>query len=251
LGSNTAFGVANDEGFLTMFALNVYRQYWLTTALLLAGVIFAVEQGGGSWILQKFPDPIVQICLLIVFVVFLYAYYSAHGVARELAASSEAFAVFHQKGTVNLDTVFGSVVGETIQLRDEHAKAKVGEFALLYQRACDQVADRLEAGINHIDGIRVFLFFLGLTITLMGMVAGFAYMSIPADAEQAKQFAFNIIKALGLAYLPATSCMLAGLVLYIITHWQRNRVSEVLERFDATLYRVAVLGCTNPSRNNT
>ncbi len=96
--------------------------------------------------------------------------------------------------------------------------------------------------MGQIDTVRVFLFFAGLLFTVVGIVQGFASQGFPTNPEEAKVYSFTIIKALGLSYLPATECLGATLILFILSIALQKQASALTARFSDVLYWEVFIG---------
>lgn len=225
--------------------MRAYRTHWLLTAILASAVIVAIEQGLLVWGMTKFPDWQIQIAILSIVIVFVWAYgLLGHQAALVLGQNERMLGLLEGGLTVvgATRTDAGRLLDEGQNLRARGAEVGQTDFALLYEIISEKMRRVLEGRVERIDKIRVFLFFVGLLFTLIGVVQGFATQQFPTNPEEAKLYSFTIIKALGLAYLPATMCIGSTLALYVLSNQLQERVSETMERFDAKLYQVAILG---------
>lgn len=194
--------------------------------------------------LEKFPDALVQIIFAGVIAVFVQAYaQSGHMVALQLSRDLHAAAIIECGGKRLAEK---GNLGESIlraQERRVHGvKAGQQDFSILYEHERERYLGIAMAGIKALDSVRVFLFFVGLLFTIVGIVQGFASQQFPTNAEEAKMYSFTIIKALGLAYLPAAGCIGSTLVLYVLSTRLQSTLDSVVTRFEDLLYRVAILG---------
>lgn len=222
---------------------SAYRQYWLLTAFLLSVTIYGLYMGVVGWALLKFPDIPTQLSFGFILAVFLYAYGFGHRAAKELSQSERALDLL-SRGVPSLGKLSAveECLAEAMQLRQQGRDNGQTNFAILYDRIEDRFDGSVTEDIGRIDTIRVFLFFVGLLFTLIGVVQGFASQQFPTNPEEAKMYSFTIIKALGLAYLPAAACMGSTLVLFVLSNVLQSRASRLISDFGNMLYRVAVLG---------
>jgi hypothetical protein len=231
-------------------AMTAYRQFWVLTALLLCAAIYAAYAGAISWGFEKFPQLPIQLAFGFIQLVFLWAYAGiGHGAAVLIARNEHALDVMQQDIPLIGDkSEVERVLLETADLRKRGQEQRQLDFSILHDVMREQFEGRLMEDVGRIDVIRVFMFFFGLLFTLVGVVQGFASQQFPTNSEEAKIYSFTIIKALGLAYLPAAGCIGATLILFVLSNLLQKRIGTLLSRFDVVLYRVAILGETKTGR---
>jgi len=223
--------------------MNAYRRYMALTAVVASAAIYALWHGVVGWGIQKFPDIPTQIVVAGVAVVFIYAYTVLGHRAALLASRNESsLMLFDSNAVVNGASESFDLLKKAATLRNKGVGVNQRDFSLLYELTHEELEGELKAPIESIDAARIFLFFAGLTFTVIGIVQGFASQGIPSNPEEAKIYSFTIIKALGLAYLPTATCIGTSLVLYVLSYQLQQDIGRVLRRFDAILYRVAILG---------
>ena len=224
--------------------MNAYRQYWLLTGLFVSAAIFGVHAGIVGWVMTKFPDLQGQLITLVIIGIFLYTYIvHGHQAAKRLSKNHLALQCIESGGSMYHDgTEVEISLKEVLNLRKAGVEAGQSDFSKLYEVAEDQFEDQISVRIGQIDTIRVFLFFVGLLFTVVGIVQGFAFQQSPTNAEEAKMYSSAIIKALGLAYLPATECLGATLILFVLSNLLQSHANALIAGFRRVLYRAVFLG---------
>jgi len=224
--------------------MNSYRQYWTLTVLLMCAVIIAIYQGLVTWVIQKFPDWQIQVAFVGILVIFLWTYgVTGHRAARQLSRNEHALDVLESGiPSINAKSEVKALIADTVQRRERGNGLNQTDFRVLYEWASERLDHILTRDIERIDTVRVLLFFVGLFFTLIGIIAGFATQQFPTNPEEAKVYSFTIIKALGLAYLPAVACIGATLALYVLSTLLHSRSKGVQVRFEDIVYETAILG---------
>ncbi|HUO50079.1 MAG TPA: hypothetical protein VMU25_00690 [Candidatus Paceibacterota bacterium] len=225
---------------------DAYRQYWMLTTLLLCAAVFAAYEGFFAWGYQKFPELTVQLVFLAIMALFCWAYVViGHTAARDVSHNERMLDLLKRNIVLAVDTGTDLEVSLKEAYEMRHMMATTGQrdgLGLMLERVQKKFEDRLMQGVSRIDTVRIFLFFFGLFCTLIGIVQGFASQQIPTNPEEAKLYSFAIIKALGLAYVPATACIGSTLILYVLSVSLQQRIGEIVEGFEDLAFRVVVLG---------
>ncbi len=233
-------------------SMTTYRYYGALSAILAVGTIYGSQMDVVPFLLQKFPEPAVQAVVFGILFVFAYAYiFYGHAAARDISA--DLFALDSVEDGHPLSGESASIM--CLREAEELYQKGKAHGQVSFDRLYDLVQERYERiayeRISQIDAIRVGLFFVGLLFTLIGVVHGFASQAFPTNAEESKLFSFTIIKALGLAYLPAATCLGTTLVLYILSNILQKHAGLATERFNNNLYQVVFLGKQVPSALGT
>lgn len=215
------------------------RRYWIFTSLILVAVIAAWYQGVFAWGLQKFPDRTVHLIVSGIGAVLLWSYLGSGLRSARIITTAECISDIPEEWGEN---PISSILYHTIDLRAAGERSGQSNYAPLMDLASERLDDELFGEVHRIDSARVFLFFFGLLVTLIGIVAGFATQQFPSNPEEAKMFSFTIIKALGLAYLPAMMCIGSTLVLYVLSTMLQHAANAASLRLQEILYRITILG---------
>lgn len=225
--------------------MTAYRYFWFITALLVGATIYAVSEGLIGWALAKFPELQGQLISVLILAIFLYAYaFEGYLAARLLLVNDQATGSVTRGEQSPLvgGTEVQSILRRAMYLRSAGTQKGQTDFSVLFNLMSERFDSSITAALVRIDTIRVFLFFAGLLFTVIGIVQGFASQQYPTNPEEAKLFSFTIIKALGLAYLPATECLGSTLILFVLSNTLQSQAAMLKERFDEMLYNVTFIG---------
>ncbi len=230
-----------------MHKIRAYALYWALTTLLACAAIFAVEQGFVTWGVQKFPDLPAQLAFLLIVCVSVWSY-ATHGHRIALLLSRNEHAMLKlERGIPSVGDTSSEIEDallEAASLRRQGAEEGQASFDVLYEFIDLRTEATLTGDIGRIDSIRLLMLFVGLFFTVLAIVSGFASQLFPTNPEEAKLYSFTIIKALGLAYLPAAGCMGSTLVLLVLNNMLEPKADDLMMRFRPFLYKVAVLGAS-------
>ncbi len=222
--------------------MSAYKHYWLLSALLMSAAIYAGYAGLFTWTLQKFPEPMTQYAFLFVALMFLWTFVRGHRTARMISRNERALHHLEQGDSTNPCEIH-DYLEEAVQLRNEGiTEAKQSDFSMLHQRQVALFDEAVTENVSSIDTMKSFMFIFAVFLAFMSIVSGVGLSVLPNSAEELRPFAFGLLKALGLAYVPGTACIGSFLILHVLgsmlhVHAQRLRV-----RFDLAVYRVAIIG---------
>lgn len=217
--------------------LNTYAKYGALSAILAVSVVYGMQRNLVPFLMGKFPEPMVQVVVAGIIATFLFAYLRyGHAGARDISLDLRSLTSQNP-----LDSIAMQCLREAEHLRRQGEQSGQTTFDRLYDVVQDRYDRLLNEPINQIETIRVGLFFLGLVLTATSIVAGFASLKLPTNAEESKLFSFTIITSLGLAYVPAAACFVSNLILYLLSSMLQKNAEEVMEQFSLRLYNVVYL----------
>lgn len=219
-----------------------YPQFWLVAALLATAGAVASYWNLPILFFSAFPDPMTRAVCLAVFALFLWVFfYLGEAAARDLEENGAALAVFMDGGHMQSGAA-AELLHEASQLRARGLEAGQSDFALLHEKTDEKFASFITRGTQHIEAVLLFLFFVGMFFTVVGIVAGFAFTKPPTGPEEAKLMSLSIIRGLGLAYAISGSCLGSALILYVLNSLLKAHARAVQTIFSDALYEVAILG---------
>lgn len=209
--------------------MSIYQKYWIFTSLLILAVVYALYAGIIGWTMEKFPDIQGQLIAIGILTLFLYVYgIQGHRVVKLLSQ--------------NIRTIEEAeachCLAEVVDIR-----SRVGEVNLgfLYDYSLGQFSRMLFARIRPIRDTFLFFFLLGVAVALLGIVQGYGYLLPPTSPEEAKLYSSTILKALGMAYLPALVGASSALILYPLLTTLESQTEALIGRFDKVLFETIFL----------
>jgi hypothetical protein len=172
---------------------------------------------------------------------FVWTFVRANATARRIARNERALAPMRKKDIARKSDV-REFLGEAQELRQEGQRAGQSDFTVLHARQVSLFDEAVTESISSIDTIKSFMFIFAVFLAFGAIVKGVGVAELPKTADELRPFAFNLLKALALAYVPSTACMGSFLILHALgsmlhVHAQRLRV-----KFDKAAYRVAIFG---------
>ena len=224
--------------------MTTYRKYWFMTGALAAVATYAIYQGLVGWAMLKFPDTVIQLICLAVITIFLYAYLIDGLSTTKLIANNEySFQRIMRGEEVNVhDSIVALELAKAQHRANRGRSGGQKDFGTLVDLRGDSAAKKLTSIVGDIDQIRNLLFFLGFCFTLLSIVGGIGMQTLPTNPEESKTFAFNILRALGYSYLPASVSVVSGTILLQLGYMLHKQASELVSDFEDVLYDVVFLG---------
>jgi biopolymer transport protein ExbB/TolQ len=181
----------------------------------------------------------VFVCILAIFA-FTYGK-TGHRAARTISYSEHAVDMLNRNIPLIGQSDVRECLAEAIVRRERGFAKGQTDFGTLFELTREKIRDRLMTDVDRIENVRTLMFFIGLFCTIIGIIQGFALQLLPTNPEESKVYAFTIIKALGLAYLPGAGCIGSALLFHVLGIMLQTRASALLSRFDDVLYSVILL----------
>lgn len=226
-----------------------YPQFILITALLLSAVIYAFYGQFFSHFLTAFPDPMTRVVCFGVLALFSYMFvWRGASVAWMLEQNGSALAAHSRKEVMPAGTIATELLLEAAELRSYGGRIGQTEFSLLHTKTAEKFEAWTDEGTSRIEATLLLLFYLGMFFTVVAIVLGFAFNKAPANAEEAKLFAFAIIKGLGLAYGISGTCLGSAVLLFLLNSFLKSHQQVVMTMFVDALYEVSILGAPVKTR---
>ena len=218
-----------------------YPQYWLLAALFVSAATVAFYWKLPHQFVTAFPDPMTRTVCGVVLALFLWMFFRYGATAAsELEENGYALAIFAEGGRVP-EVMASTFLLEASNLRARGVKVGQSDFTLLHEKIDEKFATSITRATNHIDTVLLFLFFVGMFFTVVGIVTGFAFNKPPTNPEESKLMSFAIIKALGLAYAISGTCLGSAVTLYGLSAFLKAHAHTVQTMFTDALYEVAIL----------